>query len=156
MTSALPSVTVEEEEEEEAEHTARRGTSPAVTTTSDDQTLSKSLTRRRNSTGDMALYCSSAKRPVSGNQELDGSSNGTTATTSETTQTPSDSTSAELDWEDAAKEQKGSGGSNKGGGGETTRAVPQLADKGNCLSQIEVPAETDGNAMSVVNVLYDL
>ena len=137
---------------EEVEHTTRRGTTPtpSTTTTSNGQTLSESLTRRRNTTGDMTFYRSGTRRPVSEDRDQDESTD-TTATTSEATQTPSDDTSAEIEWEDGAK---GSGACDKGKG--EVKELSAVADKGNRLSQIEVPTEMDGNAISVVDVSYDL
>ena len=111
---------------------------------------------RRSSTGDLNVY----KNGTDQQSEGDSTSSSETAnTSSEKTQTPSDTASAEMDWEPAAKkEPKDSvGGASEEKPVEVTLGgLSVVADKGNRLSQLEAPSETDGNAMSVVDVCYDL
>ena len=126
-----------------------------VATTPATVAESKKCHRRRSSTGDLGLYKNGATELPEDN---DDSSSDTVNTSSEKTQTPSDTASTEMDWELAGKkEQKNSvSGSEEKSAKVTLSGLSVVADKGNRLSQLEAPSETDGNAMSVVDVCYDL
>ena len=101
----------------------------------------------------MNVYKNGAEQQSEGDSTC---SSETANTSSEKTQTPSDTASAEMDWEPAGKKDpKDSVGEEKPTE-VTLGGLSVVADKGNRLSQLEAPSETDGNAMSVVDVCYDL